>query len=364
MNKKIKVMIAIGGTGGHVFPGCCLADHLDKKIYDTELVSDKRGLKFLKNYKNFKIHLLPSTPLKKDGLFSIFFSIFFIHYSVIRALIFLIFRRPSIIFGMGGYASFPICIAAKILRIKFFVYENNLILGKANKFLLPLADKIFVSSKELEGISKKYESKIIVLGNIIKKRIINFDKNKDNIKNENLNILVLGGSQAAEIFANILPNIFRNCSEKGICLNVIQHCLPHQNELLRSFYKKTNINFEIFNFSNNLTEYFSKADLAITRSGSSMLAELKNCCIPFISIPLPTSADNHQFKNANYYKSKKMGFLIEEKDLKANLFTLIKEIYENNSLLEKIKIVQRQHSDKNVYKNMDNYLKKINDEKN
>ena len=57
MNKKIKVMIAIGGTGGHVFPGCCLADHLDKKIYDTELVSDKRGLKFLKNYKNFKIHL-------------------------------------------------------------------------------------------------------------------------------------------------------------------------------------------------------------------------------------------------------------------------------------------------------------------
>ena len=119
---------------------------------------------------------------------------------------------------MGGYASFPICIAAKILRIKFFVYENNLILGKANKFLLPLADKIFVSSKELEGISKKYESKIIVLGNIIKKRIINFDKNKDNIKNENLNILVLGGSQAAEIFANILPNIFRNCSEKGICI--------------------------------------------------------------------------------------------------------------------------------------------------
>ena len=95
-----------------------------------------------------------------------------------------------------------------------------------------------------------------------------------------------------------------------------------------------------------------------------MLAELKKLLYTIYLNTFPTSADNHQFKNANYYKSKKMGFLIEEKDLKANLFNLIKEIYENNSLLEKIKIVQRQHSDKNVYKNMDNYLKKINDEKN
>ena len=77
MNKKIKVMIAIGGTGGHVFPGCCLADHLDKNIYDAELVTDKRGMKFLNHYQNFKVHSLPSAPLKKEGMFSILLYFFY-----------------------------------------------------------------------------------------------------------------------------------------------------------------------------------------------------------------------------------------------------------------------------------------------
>ena len=75
---------------------------------------------------------------------------------------------------MGGYSSFPICIAASILRIKFIIYENNLVIGRANKYLLPFAEKIFVSRKNLEGISKKYQYKIVEIGNIIKKSIINF----------------------------------------------------------------------------------------------------------------------------------------------------------------------------------------------
>ena len=75
---------------------------------------------------------------------------------------------------MGGYASFPICIAAIILRIKIIVYENNLIIGKTNKYLLPFADKIFVSYKELEGIPERYKSKLIEIGNIINREIILF----------------------------------------------------------------------------------------------------------------------------------------------------------------------------------------------
>ena len=81
--------------------------------------------------------------------------------------------------------------------------------------------------------------------------------------------------------------------------------MPNQNEILKLFYEKAKIKFEIFNFSDNVLEYFSKVDLAITRSGSSMLAELTNANIPFISVPLPSSADNHQFKNAGYYEKKK-----------------------------------------------------------
>ena len=128
--------------------------------------------------------------------------------------------------------------------------------------------------------------------------------------------------------------------------------MPYQNEKLKSFYEQNNIDFETFNFSNNLNKYFSKVNLAITRSGSSMLAELTNANVPFISIPLPTSADNHQLKNAIYYQ-KKIGFFIEEKDLNDKLFYHIKDICENNSIISSIKLKQRQHSDKNVYNNID-----------
>ena len=208
---------------------------------------------------------------------------------------------------MGGYAAFPICIAAKILRIRFVIYENNLLIGKANRFLLPFSEKILVSNKELEGIEDKYKDKIIEIGNIIKKEIINFSKDyKGN--SEVLKILVLGGSQAAEVFADTLPEIFKKCLREGIKLRVYQHCLPSQNRKLELFYRETKINFETFNFSSNLTDYFSKVDIAITRSGSSILAELVNANIPFISVPLPSSADNHQLKNANYYKRKTLHF--------------------------------------------------------
>ena len=158
--------------------------------------------------------------------------------------------------------------------------------------------------------------------------------------------------------------VFKNCSDKGILLKIYQQCLPEQNEELKQFYKKNHIDCHIFNFSDNVAEYFSKVNLAITRSGSSMLAELTNANIPFISVPLPSSADNHQLKNAMFYERKKFCFLIQEKDLKEKLIYLIREIYANNSILEKITKNQRQYSDKNVYNNIDQVLKNIIDEKN
>ena len=128
---------------------------------------------------------------------------------------------------------------------------------------------------------------------------------------------------------------------------------------MKQFYQKKDIEFQIFNFSENIIDYFLKANLAITRSGSSILAELTNANIPFISVPLPSSADNHQLKNANYYKRKKLAFLIEEIDLKNNLLHLIKEIYKNNLILDEIIKNQSQYSDKNVYNNIDKVLKEL-----
>ena len=366
MIKKInKIVIATGGTGGHIFPAYSLAKHfIDKKI-DVEIISDKRGLKYLEKNSNIKITRISSSPIPKNNIFKLFISLFIITYSVIRSLLILSFSKPNLVFGMGGYASFPICIAAKILKIPFIIYENNMHIGKANKYLLPFAKKAFVSHAELEGVSNSYSNKVCEIGNIIRKEILFFKQN-NNIekKGEKIRILILGGSQAAKIFAEKLPKIFKECSDSKISLKIYQQCLPSQNNFLTTFYQDLNLDFEIFNFSNNIIEYFSKIDLVITRSGSSMLAELINVKIPFISVPLPTSADNHQLKNAIYYEKNEYSFLIEERDLNKKLFELIKLINKDSSVLDQMKNKQRHYSDKSVYKNIDNELSKIIHEEN
>ncbi len=366
MNSKInKIIIATGGTGGHVFPAYSLAKHFLENKINVEIISDKRGLKYLQDYKDIKVIKINSSTIFKKNIIQMLLSTFIIFYSVLRSLFFLLKDRPNLVFGMGGYSSFPVCIAAKILRIPFIIYENNLYIGKANKYLLPYAKKIFISYEELQGINKKYKKKIKVTGNIIRKEILNFEIKSDSKETyEKLKILILGGSQAAKIFAEKLPKIFKECKDAQISLKIYQQCLPDQNKFLTSFYEDLNIDFEIFNFTNNILNYFSKINLAITRSGSSMLAELINARVPFISVPLPSSADDHQLKNAIHYEKNGYSYLIEEKDLNKKLFQLIKKINEDTSLLSHIISKQRQYSDKSVYENIDKQVEKIINEEN
>jgi UDP-N-acetylglucosamine--N-acetylmuramyl-(pentapeptide) pyrophosphoryl-undecaprenol N-acetylglucosamine transferase len=261
---------------------------------------------------------------------------------------------------MGGYSSFPVCIAASILRIKFIIYENNLVIGKANKFLLPFAEKIFVSYKELEGISEKYNHKILQIGNIVRENIINsnFKDNQTNSLNE-MRILILGGSQAAKSFAEELPIIFDKLRNSKVPLKIYQQCQENQNEQLSHFYKEAKIDFELFNFTDDILNYYSKANLVITRAGASVLGELINCKVPFISIPLPSSADNHQYKNAIFYKNQGYGYFLEEREIKNKLYNMINSFFIDKSLIKNILVKQQQYSDKNVFKNINDYIKKI-----
>ncbi len=365
MNKNFKkIIVATGGTGGHIFPALGLAKHFVQNNLEVEIVSDKRGSKYLKKNDGININIIDSSSIYGKNIFKALFSIIKIFFSLFRSFKFLLLKKPDIVFGMGGYSSFPICIASKILNIPFIIYENNLYLGRANRFLLPYTKQILVSYKELEGIPKKYENKVEIVGNIIRQEIINFSKDQNlDFHDKKIKILVLGGSQAAKIFAEKLPKIFEKCTKNGISLTIYQQCLPIQNEYLNNFYLNLNIEFETFNFSDNLLNYFSRTDLAITRSGSSMLAELLNSNIPFISIPLPTSADNHQLKNAIYYEKNHYSYMVEEKNLEEKLFTLLENIFNNKNLLKQIADKQMKYSDKSVYEKIDKILKKLKDEK-
>ena len=160
-----------------------------------------------------------------------------------------------------------------------------------------------------------------------------------------------------------MPEIFEKLNNSKFSIKVYQQCQKNQIDQLSKFYLKNKIDHEIFNFSDNIIEYYSKVNLVITRSGASVLGELVNVNLPFILIPLPTSADNHQYKNALFYEKKGCGFLLNEKDIKTKLYDLIKYIFEDKLVIQKILSNQRQFSDKNIFRNLNNQLEKILNEK-
>ena len=356
--KENKVIVATGGTGGHVFPAYSLAKNLLDKDYKVEVITDNRGFKFLERYKNLKLIINNSTTIFSKNKINIFFSFFVILLSFFRSLIILVKAKPFLVFGMGGYASFPVCMAARVLNIPFIIYENNLQFGKSNKYLSRYAYKIFVAYEEVQGIDKIYNSKIIKTGNIIREEILFQELPKKNISDE-LSILILGGSQAAKSFGEFLPAIFSKCIKEGIKLNIFQQCVESQNDDLKSFYEKSKIRFEVFNFTNDILKYFSKAQLVITRSGASMTAELINSRMPFISIPFPFSADAHQEKNAVYLEKKGYSFLIKEAEVNDKLFPLIKSIYKDKEILNNMIRKQASYSDKEVFSIIRSEIEKL-----
>jgi len=356
--KKNKILIATGGTGGHVFPAYSLAKNFLKNNYLVEIMTDERGFKYLDKNKNIKFIINNSTTIFKKNIINLFLSVFVIFFSYIRSLVILYRAKPIVVFGMGGYASFPVCVAARTLNIPFIIYENNIQIGKSNKYLLPFAFKIFVSYQDLVGIKNKYNNKVVFTGNIIREEILNFKK-KNQFIPDVLNILVLGGSQAAKSFGESLPKIFEQCNKENIKIKIFQQCTESQNNKLEEEYKNLKINYELFNFTNNIIEYFSKAELVITRSGSSITAELISCKIPFICIPYPYSADSHQDKNAIYFEKKGYSFLIKEKEINDKLFPLIKLIYRDKEILNKLIEKQKNHSDKDVFFKINNEIKNL-----
>tara|TARA_B100000579_G_C22844872_1_gene863719 strand:+ start:1422 stop:2525 length:1104 start_codon:yes stop_codon:yes gene_type:complete len=357
-NKKI--LISTGGTGGHIFPSLGLAESLKTK-YNLEIVTDKRGLKYLSKHEKINIRTINSDTIFKNNIFKSLIGIFKIISSFIFSLFSMIYSRPKLIVGMGGYSSFPVCIAGYCLRIPILIYENNLLIGRANKILLPFASKILVANKDIQGIKPNYNKKIFFVGYLIRNQILNLKKEiSQNSNNENLSILIMGGSQSAKIFGEIIPPIIVRCFQNGIKFKIYQQCLDYQVNQIKKLYEKFKLEFELFSFSDNISKYYKAADLAITRSGASSLAELINLRIPFITIPLPSSADNHQFQNANYFKQKGYCFLLEERFVTDKLFEILVDLKKKDEKkLFLIKERMTEHSDKDTFHKIEELIERI-----
>ena len=351
---KSKILISTGGSGGHVIPAITMHDHL-KENYEILISSDVRGLKYLDD--KFYKTLIIDIP-KLNNFILLPFSILKVIFLTLKSLILLKKEAIQILISTGGYMSLPLCIAARILNIKIYLLEPNMVIGRANKFFLKFCKKIICYAENIIGFPKEYKYKLKITNPLIRKKYYN-KKLKEN-DNEKFTLIIIGGSQGAQIFDKILHQSIINVS-KIKSLKVIHQTNQKNIDVIKNLYLENNIDSSVFSFDQNLNLLIDQADLCITRAGASSLAEISFSRKPFIAIPLPSSKDNHQLENANYYKNKGCCWVVDQinfdkikfEDLLLNILSNKNEILLKKNNLEKLNY---QNTWNNVNQNLLNII--------
>ena len=316
---KKNFLISTGGSGGHVTPAKILHDHLIKEA-NIIFSIDQRGLKYLdQDIYDFEII---NTP-KLNNLFFLPFNLLVVLYLTIKSLFLLKKEKIEKVFSTGGYMSLPLILAARIMKKKIYLVEPNHILGRANKFFLRSCKKIFCYSKAVKKFPDNLKDRIVTIYPLVKKHV--YDLKLHNQNKKNFTILIVGGSQGADIFDKNLKKSIVNIS-RNTSIQIIQQTSEKNILNLKEFYSKNRIENRIFSFEKNLTSIIQEADLCITRAGASTLAELSILNLPFIAVPLPTSKDNHQYENASFYEKNDCCWIIDQKSFEEKIEDLLKNI--------------------------------------
>ncbi len=314
-----KVLITTGGSGGHVIPSLSIYDAL-KDDFIVQITTDLRGSKYI-NKSKYDYSLIDVPNIFSNLLLLPFnFSKFCI--SVIKSYKYLKLNKINILISTGGYMSLPFCIASNLLNIKIYILEPNCVIGRANKLTLGFAKKIICYDKNLKGISRKYLNKIYLVKPLLRKEIYKFQKNEKKFFDEQKKILIIGGSQGAKFFDEFISSMIIKLS-KMQNIKVLQQAIDEKSKKnLKALYQKNHIHHEIFAFDDKLLTKIAGYDLAITRAGASTISELSYLNIPFVAIPFPYAKDNHQYYNAKFYEKNECSWLIMQKDMNENNFTV------------------------------------------
>ena len=321
---KSSFLISTGGSGGHVIPATILYEHLSKDA-DVVISTDKRGLKYLDN-DFYKLEIIDTPRL--NNVFFIPFNLIIILFLTLKSYFLLKNKKIKKIFSTGGYMSLPLILSGRILKLEIYLIEPNQVIGRANKYFLNFCKNIFCYEKNVKNIPNKFKYKIVEICPLVKKSI--YELKPSNKTEDKFSILVVGGSQGANIFDNKLKDLIVDISKKK-SVKIIQQTNEKNINYLRNYYSKNNVENIIFSFDKNLSDLIYKANLCITRAGASTLAELSIMNVPFIAVPLPSSKDNHQFENASFYKKNNCCWIIEQKSFDDEIVGLLNIIIENKT---------------------------------
>jgi len=330
----LKVIIAGGGTGGHLFPGIAIAEEFKRKT-EVKLIFVSVGNKLERetlSRLNFPLKTVRIEGIKGRNVRGVLLVLLKLPISFYDAWSILKEYLPDLVLGVGGYASFPVVMAARMMGIKTAIAEQNIEPGLTNRVLGKFVDKVFVNY----GETRRWfpSAKVEVTGNPVRASFLAYRQRK-NRKEGKFTVFIVGGSQGASAINRAALQALPHLVGKEI--QFIHQTGEKDLSTVSQFYKFYGFEAQVSAFIEDMALTYHKADLVICRAGATTLSELTVMGKASLLIPYPYAANDHQKKNAMKLSKEGAAFLLEEENLDGlSLAEHITRFYENRRLLEEM----------------------------
>jgi UDP-N-acetylglucosamine--N-acetylmuramyl-(pentapeptide) pyrophosphoryl-undecaprenol N-acetylglucosamine transferase len=294
------ILLAAGGTGGHLFPAAALAAALIKRGAEIELATDSRALKYGGEFPTRAVHAFPSATTTDAGAIAKARASLTLGAGLATALAKLTRLRPRAVVGFGGYPTVPPLIAAWLLRIPSVLHEQNAVMGRANRFLSARVTLIACGFADMKVVNGRIEAKIRLTGNPVRPAVIAAAATAyPEQVGQRLNVLVTGGSQGARIMADVVPAALALMSpDERQWIRLTQQARGEDKARVAAACGRMNFPVEIAEFFADLPARIAGAHLVIGRSGASTVSELAVIGRPSVLVPFPHALDQDQAANA------------------------------------------------------------------
>jgi UDP-N-acetylglucosamine--N-acetylmuramyl-(pentapeptide) pyrophosphoryl-undecaprenol N-acetylglucosamine transferase len=330
----LRIAIAAGGTGGHLFPGIAIGQAFMTRSAANAVLFVSIGKPFEKTAlakAGFPLERITSAALKGQGLWGGLKAMLKLPRGVYESVQILRRFKPHMVLGLGSYTSAPLILSAWLMRIPIGLHEQNILPGLTNRILAPLADRIFVSFENTRFTtrckkSQKVNRKIDVTGNPVRREILQAAMVQENFRPADTDeprvftVLIIGGSQGAHRINKAMADAGRYIKEKKNFFFVHQTGQKDREET-EAAYKKNNIACTVAPFFEDMAQKYRQADLVVSRAGATTVAEITALGKGSIFIPYPYAADDHQTINARNLVREGAAEMISDKDIDGKILS-------------------------------------------
>ncbi len=308
MGKRIIIMA--GGTGGHVFPALAVAKYLTAQGWQVSWLGTAKGLENrVIPEQGIEMDCLSVAGFRGKGVISKVTAVFKLAKACFEALRIFQKRKPDVVLGVGGFVAAPGGLMSSFLKLPLLIHEQNRVPGTTNRMLMKRANKV------MEAFPDSFESSVqaVFTGNPLRAEFKKLkDKQvKDKQEGEPINILVVGGSQGAQILNQIVPEALAGLSK----IRVKHQTGQVMQKEVKEKYEQLSMDAEVLAFIEDMVAVYEWADLVICRAGAMTVSEVAAAGLPAVFVPLPHAIDDHQTANARYLSDAGAAVLLPQKDL-------------------------------------------------